>query len=62
MWSQTNVDLWGGGGGDKKGFTFSLLHFPVYVCTLSEEVLHERLGNWTKMDGHPATAAAALQR
>lgn len=40
----------------------SPLHFPVYVCTLSEEVLHERLGNWTEMDVSPATTAATLQR
>lgn len=46
----------------KKGFTVSPLCLPVYVCTLFEEVLHERLGNWTEMDVSPATAAATLQR
>lgn len=45
-----------------KGLTLSPFYFPVYVCTLSEEVLHERLGNRAEVDVHPATAAAPLQR
>lgn len=46
----------------KEGSTSIPLLFPVYVCTLSEEVFHERLGNRTEVDVNPAPAAATLQR